>query len=148
MTTMYKEIELYPVKALRESIGDNCKYSEMVSFDHSFLCGLLKMKRPQKILEIGVAAGVTSAIVLGCAEELNLTTSLYSLDITKEWYRDAGKETGFVAEVWKEQHNYRSKHARFFGTVAEHIEYGAVNSGPLEVLLFRQEVVCFPVVAV
>ena len=51
----YEKLELYYVEDIRKSLGDDCKYSEMTAFDHAFLGGCLKRKRPQKVLEVGVA---------------------------------------------------------------------------------------------
>ena len=45
---------------------------EMSEFESAFLCGLLKKFRPKKILEIGVAAGGTTAVMLQCLEDMKL----------------------------------------------------------------------------
>ena len=37
---------------------------EMSEFESAFLCGAIKQFRPKKILEVGVAAGATTAIIL------------------------------------------------------------------------------------
>ena len=38
--------------------------AEMSDFQHSYLCGLLRMKKPKKIVELGVSAGGTTAVIL------------------------------------------------------------------------------------
>lgn len=43
---------------------ENSKYCEMSAFDIAFLCGILKKYRQKNILEVGVSAGATSAIIL------------------------------------------------------------------------------------
>ncbi len=45
-----------------------------------FLCGLIKEFKPKRILEIGVAAGGTTAIMLNCISMLGLETSIVSID--------------------------------------------------------------------
>lgn len=119
----YGKLALYCVEDIRKSLGDDCKYSEMTAFDHAFLGGCLEKKRPGKVLEVGIAAGVTSAVILGILNETGLAeATLYSLDVSKAWYRDAKQETGFVAEKWKKNNPNKVKHLRLFGTVADHIK--------------------------
>ncbi len=40
---------------------------EMSVFESTFLCGLLKQYRPEKIVEVGVAGGATTAIITSTA---------------------------------------------------------------------------------
>lgn len=115
---MYKNVKLFPeVRDICNYITDGKvdKYTEMTVFQHAFLCGLVREKRPNKIVEIGVAAGATTAIVLTCLKELNLAATMYSVDIGKEWYRGGGKTTGFVAQESKANIIGRSKHEFLLG---------------------------------
>lgn len=75
--------------------------SEMTEWQLSFLCGLIKENKPEKILEIGVAAGGTTSVILNCISLLELQTELYSIDISKTLYTDVRKKTGFLAEQAK-----------------------------------------------
>ena len=59
---------------------------EMTHFESGFLCGLLKRERPKKILEVGVAAGGTSAVLLKSISMLNLNAKLYSVDLCHKYY--------------------------------------------------------------
>ena len=43
---------------------------EMSEFESAFLCGLLNKFQPKKILEVGVAAGGTTAIILQCMKNI------------------------------------------------------------------------------
>lgn len=56
---------------------------EMSEFESVFLCGLIREMKPKKIVEIGVAAGGTTAIILECLSQLDLNknknTELYSI---------------------------------------------------------------------
>ena len=60
MVTLFKE----PIEILDKISSD--RKSEMTEWQLSFLCGLIKESRPQKLVEIGVAAGGTTAVILNC----------------------------------------------------------------------------------
>lgn len=72
------------------------KYVEMSEFEHEFICGLLKANNPKKILEVGVASGGTTSVILKCLENIGQQSEMFSVDISSKWYRDACKETGFL----------------------------------------------------
>lgn len=55
-----KEVRLFdsPIKEARQKNQESESLrEEMTDFELSFLCGLIRKKKPQKILELGVAAG-------------------------------------------------------------------------------------------
>lgn len=95
---MYKSVELYnkPEEELKKIIKSY--YSEMTSFQHAFLCGLIKENRPRKIVEIGVSAGGTTGIILCCLKMLDTKAEMYSVDLSENWYRCEKHETGFAAK--------------------------------------------------
>lgn len=70
---------------------------EMTRFESGFLCGLLKKYKPQNIMEVGVAAGGTTSIILTAIKNYQLNSSLDSFDLNSEYYRDPSKKTGFIA---------------------------------------------------
>ena len=74
---------------------------EMTPFESAFLCGLLRTVQPRKILEIGVSAGGTTAIVLQCLEDLGYSYEMHSVDICEKWCLDEREETGFMARCAK-----------------------------------------------
>ena len=43
---------------------------EMTEFESAFLCGVLNKFKPKKILEVGVAADGTTAVIMQCMEDL------------------------------------------------------------------------------
>lgn len=92
MITLFKE----PIEIL-EKISNNSR-SEMTEWQLSFVCGLIKENRPQKIVEIGVAAGGTTAVVLNCISMLGLETQIHSIDISETLYSDCSLKTGYLAE--------------------------------------------------
>lgn len=71
---------------------------EMSAWQLASICGLIKEYRPQKIVEVGVAAGGTTAVILNCISMLCINTELYSVDISEKYYRDKRKKTGYLAE--------------------------------------------------
>lgn len=70
----------------------------MSEFDSAFLCGLLKKYHPQKILEVGVCSGGSTAIILQCLEDIGQEYKMYSIDISAEYPRDNNLETGFIGK--------------------------------------------------
>ena len=56
---------------------------EMSYWQSSFLCGLIKKERPQKILEIGVSAGGTTAIILNCLSLIECASKVLVMKYNK-----------------------------------------------------------------
>lgn len=96
---------------------------EMSEYESAFVCGLIKEKRPKKILEIGVAAGGTTAIIMQCVSMLSLTCEVISVDLNEKFYRGDGRETGFIAREFKRKTNCTVNHRFVLGkVVAETID--------------------------
>lgn len=70
---------------------------EMSEFESAFLCGAIKQFRPKKILEVGVAGGATTAIILQALEDLGEPYEMHSVDVSEKFYADKTKSTGFLA---------------------------------------------------
>ncbi|MBN2753175.1 MAG: class I SAM-dependent methyltransferase [Rhodospirillaceae bacterium] len=70
--------------------------SEMSDRELAFLCGLLRRKRPEKVLEVGVAAGGTSAVILKTLNLLGGKARLHSVDLSFRAYRRTECETGYL----------------------------------------------------
>ncbi len=103
---MYHKVELYtePENILYKMEEGYC---EMTTSDLGFLCGLIKQENPQKVLEVGVAGGGTTAVIMNCLHLLNSNAKMYSVDINKECYRSEDKETGYqLKQVKDELNNY------------------------------------------
>lgn len=71
---------------------------EMTHFESGFLCGLLKRERPKKILEVGVAAGGTSAVLLKSIAMLDLDAKLYSVDLCHKYYANSSLDVGYMVK--------------------------------------------------
>ncbi len=70
---------------------------EMSENESAFLCGLLKTKKPKVVLEVGVAAGATTSIMLQCLKDIGKPFEMYSIDLMDTFYRDKTKRSGFLA---------------------------------------------------
>lgn len=73
------------------------KYSEMSQHDRDFFNSVLLRKKPKKILEIGVAKGASSVIILNAIKDIE-SAHLYSCDYSEDCYNLSGKKTGFVVD--------------------------------------------------
>jgi len=82
---------------------------EMTPFESAFLLDLLRKEQPSKVLEIGVAAGGTTAMMLETLLEIHGAASeewkMFSVDKSKQWYRDPAYRTGFMADNVIEEHH-------------------------------------------
>ena len=78
---------------------------EMSEFESAFLCGALKKFRPKKILEVGVAGGATTAIILQALENLGAPYEMHSVDIAKKCplVGYTTNDAGYVATLAKEK---------------------------------------------
>ena len=71
--------------------------SEMTYLERCFLNGIIRQAKPKKILELGVSAGGSSAIILNAIKDFD-NTKLYSVDYNKKWYIDNSKDVGFIID--------------------------------------------------
>ena len=113
---MYKKIELYKKPAdILEKIGEH--KAEMSPLQHGFLCGLLKEYRPKKVLEIGVSAGGTTAVILNCLQEAEIKSEMYSVDLLNNYYLDTTKKVGYQVDDAKEYLSNLDQHHLLLGNV-------------------------------
>lgn len=77
--------------------SESSTLSEMSYKERCFLNGIIRQTKPKKILEVGVSAGGSSALILNATKD-NKDTKLYSVDYNEKWYRDNTKRTGFVID--------------------------------------------------
>ncbi len=141
----YRNMFYEPVRWL--SRLKNGHSAEMSEEQLAFLCGLLREYHPEKIVEVGVAAGGTTAVILNCISMLGLESQCYSLDLSTFLYRDKSKKTGYLAEECKKvlgrevQHFlYTGKYAvQYLEEIGENIDFlilDTVHSMPGELLDF------------
>ena len=70
--------------------------SETTYEESCFLYGLVQYFNPKKILEVGVAAGGSTCILLNAAKDMSKTV-VHSVDISKKYYRDPSLLSGWKA---------------------------------------------------
>lgn len=106
---MYDQVELYMKP---EEILDKMKegYCEMLPSEQGFLCGLLKKYCPHKIVEVGVAGGGTTAVIMKCLDMIHSDAKMYSVDLNEQCYRRKNKMTGYQLEEVKEELQNYSNH--------------------------------------
>lgn len=117
-----KKIESWyePVDELREQANFIC---EMSREDHGFLCGALKSVMPKKILEIGVAEGGTTSIIMNAVKMLDISPEFYSVDLNERFYHDDSLQTGYENERLRTIIEYYGHHEFLFGkTIAGQIQ--------------------------
>ena len=69
-----------------------------------FLCGIIKDNIPKKIVEVGIASGGTTAVILNTIKLLGSRTKVISVDIADQFYRDPTKKTGFMADEFQKKY--------------------------------------------
>jgi hypothetical protein len=80
------------MNSLHEKILES---AEMSRADHALMEMALERHAPRKILEVGVAAGGTTAMLL---DKMPRSSRLCSVDISTIYWKDAAKPVGFLAE--------------------------------------------------
>jgi len=109
---IYKRVEPYKVSNER-----GISKAEMSISQTEFLCGLIRDYRPQKIVEVGIAAGGTTINILKCISELGLPCTMYSVDLAEHYYRNKTLRTGFLVDEWKGKNEKWSFHHMMLGKV-------------------------------
>ena len=74
----------------------------MNEVESAFLCGALQTFRPKKILEIGVAAGGSTAVILQALEDIGEPYEMHSVDILTMHAIYDTEEIGFLTKFAKE----------------------------------------------
>ncbi|WP_297277263.1 class I SAM-dependent methyltransferase [uncultured Brachyspira sp.] len=91
------------------------EYSLMSDVDRKFLNGVIREAKPKKVLEIGVFAGMSSAIILNAIKDFK-DSFLYSVDYNTLLFNDKTKKSGFILEK-KEYSNLLDRHKLYTGGV-------------------------------
>lgn len=113
---MYHNVELFmePRCILDKT---NERYCEMSEKEHGFLCGLLKKYQPQKVVEVGIAGGGTTAVIMNCLKEISPLAQMHSVDKSVECYRKKGKKSGYQLEEVKEYLDNYHNHNFYLGKI-------------------------------
>ena len=96
------DFEKFETDRLEEINYKLVSLSQMSFTQSSFLNGLIRYYKPKKILEVGVAAGGSSAVILNAIKDID-GSMLYSIDYSTEYHQDASKLSGFlITEQFKD----------------------------------------------
>ncbi len=87
--------------SLMTSMQNYKDFAEMTESEMLFLSGLIKETKAKKIVEIGVASGTSSLLILDTIKNTE-GAHLHSIDYSADYYRDASKRTGFVVEDYSD----------------------------------------------
>ncbi len=90
------EPDFGPRQRISQKLSEVPEQIKMAKTDSAFLCGLIKTFAPKKIVEAGVANGVTSAVILQCLSDLGIEGELHSVDIREKAYGEKGREIGYI----------------------------------------------------
>ena len=91
------QFESFDVEILEEIKYKIKGFVELTWEEQKFLNGIIRKLRPKKIVEIGVAYGGSSAIILNSIKSIN-GAKLYSIDKLSYCYRIPNKKAGFIVE--------------------------------------------------
>ena len=80
-----------------DKIKDNLENVLLNKVDMRFLNGMIRKYKPKKILEVGVASGGSSAIILNAIQNIE-NSHLYSIDKLINCFRRKEKETGWIVK--------------------------------------------------
>ena len=116
------EIDLYwePRNKILPLLPEVNGEPEMSSFDSAFLCGAIRKFMPNKIVEVGIAGGGTTEIILQCIYMLGLDTcSIYSVDYSNKFYRNNAFSSGYLGSVALELiPELKNRHQFLLGNIA------------------------------
>ena len=121
----YQEMQLQHsseerAKALVEALGQRIEgFAEMTASERVFLTRLILQAKPRKILELGVSAGGSSALILNAIQDMP-DTEFHSVEYSATWWVGANLPSGFLIE--KRFPEWRSRwQLHMPRTAAEHI---------------------------
>lgn len=112
---MDNDVQLYyePISKWKENVIN----SEMTETQLAFLCGLIRKRKPKKIVEVGVAHGGTTCAVLSCLSLLNYDVEFHSVDLLQQCYRMQQYRTGYMVDEWFHDLPTNIKHQWHLGDV-------------------------------
>lgn len=111
---MYQSVDLFMEP---QCILGKEAYCEMTSLEQGFLCGLIRKYNPQKVVEVGVAGGGTTSVIMKCLDMLGSDAKMYSVDVSKECYRRPGKSSGYQLEEAKDELSNFENHRFLLGKI-------------------------------
>lgn len=121
MERLHTELYYEPRMSVLGMLSDAAWVPEMTEFESAFLCGLIRQFRPHRILEVGVAAGGTTAVMLECIRLLGLDCDMYSVDVSVPFYRNNSRRTGYIADEYLSAVGGKARHEFLLGQALPHV---------------------------
>ena len=75
--------------------------SEMTPSEQEFLVDIVRQYKPKKLLELGIASGSSSVLLLNAIKDMP-ESHLTSIDYSTLYYRDKSKNSGFIVDEYPE----------------------------------------------
>lgn len=87
-----------PRKLISEHLPEIPSKIKMYEPDSAFLCGLLNKFKPEKILEVGIANGGTTAVIIQCMHTLGIPFQIHCVDLLEKGYAGSDREIGYLGK--------------------------------------------------
>ena len=134
---------------IQDKLGNDI---ELTFGERKFLNGLVRKYKPKKIVELGVSAGGSAALMLNAIKDLP-ESKLYSIDRYENWYKQPSKKCGWLVkekfpELMDKWTLYIGNPAEFMETIGNNIDFAFIDTAHitpgemlnwLEVLPFLKE---------
>ena len=91
---MLEEIDVNILNSIQDRID---KYIELKPDEQKFFNGLIRKYKPKKLVEIGVSAGGSSALILNAIKDIP-NAKLYSIDRYHGWFFNHTKPKGWLVD--------------------------------------------------
>jgi len=88
--------EYYELEYLNQ-IKNKLHFTQLSKIDMQFINGMIRKYKPKKLLEVGVASGGSSAIILNAIKNIE-NSHLYSIDKKTNAHNRRDKETGWIVK--------------------------------------------------
>jgi len=88
---------------------------EMDREQQGFLCSLINKYKPKKVVEIGVAEGGTTAVIMKTLESVSPDAVMYSSDLNEKLYYDKSQDTGYLLNEVRDELGNIDRHRFFLG---------------------------------
>lgn len=113
-----------PIEILNETPKEwTIERRQVRDFDQALICGIIRERRPQKIIEIGIAEGGTTAVIANAAAMLKLDCRVYGVDLSERLYYDDRFASGCICNYLGDKYGWSKMVSLLTGkTVAGQLE--------------------------
>ena len=104
---------------LDKRISEACYLTQC---EKEFINSMILRKQPKKILEVDVAAGGSSGIILNAVNELNNNAEVYSVDFSTQFCNDNTKLSGYATIDYADENLKKNWHLLTGNFVSEFLD--------------------------